>query len=148
MATLNVVAQGSHVSSDSRLFLNVLVTDQDGAPINGLKNANFKVAQLAPDFDSDIGITLVQDLGATFSELARVYRRLRNNWASAGDGTFAFHISAWAWPRRPGAGAFSCPQVVAVAVTAAAAPWICSLCCSYLPGSEVRRAVSMSTSRA
>ena len=92
MATLNVVAQGSHVSSDSRLFLSVLVTDQDGTPISGLKKPNFKVAQLAPDFDSDIGITLVQDLGASFSELAGVYRVMRTNWASGRDGTFAFHI--------------------------------------------------------
>ena len=92
MATLNVVAQGSYVSSDSRLFLNVLVTDHDGTPISGLKKANFKVAQLAPDFDNDIGITLVQDLGATASSLTGVYRVMRHGWTSGRDGTFAFHI--------------------------------------------------------
>jgi len=87
---LQVAAQGALLKDDDRLMFAVRVVDADGAPVVGLKKANFKVFQLGHMF-GDMSNFFVVELG-TVAGLEGMYHLVRKNWSLVPNGTIPFYV--------------------------------------------------------
>lgn len=87
---LQVSAQGALLKDDDRLMVAVRVLDADGAPVVGLKKANFKLFQLGHLFGS-MSSFFVVELG-TIAGLEGMYHLVRTNWSLVPNGTIPFYV--------------------------------------------------------
>lgn len=97
---LQVFAQGALLKDDDRLIVAVRVLDADGAPVVGLKKANFKLFQLGHLF-GDMSNFFVVELG-TIAGLEGMYHLVRKNWSLVPNGTIPFYVRAQKGAARSG----------------------------------------------
>lgn len=90
METLQVQAQGAHLSDSHILVLIVSVKEADGTPVEGLTLDNFSIQEMGQRFGS-LTPNVFQDLDA-LDDLKSVYQIGVHHWAPAVDGTFCHHV--------------------------------------------------------
>lgn len=97
---LTVEAQGAILKDDDRLIVAVRVRDASGAPIVGLKDANFTLWQLGHSF-SEISGTFVVEL-ESIAGLEGLYHVVRDKWSLAPNGTIPFYVRVARGPLSAG----------------------------------------------
>ncbi|WP_372013820.1 hypothetical protein [Pseudoxanthomonas sp. 10H] len=97
---LRVTAQGATLKDDERLIVVVHVADQEGAPVAGLKKANFRLWQMGHHF-SELGGCFVVEV-AGIAGLEGTYQLVREPWSLVGNGTIPFIVRVQKGAARSG----------------------------------------------
>ena len=98
---LQVTAQGATLKDDDRLIIVVRVLDADGAPVTGLKKANFQLWQMAHLFGQSTGFFVVEI--DNLPGLEGLYHLVQKNWSLVGNGTIPFFVRVEKGTLRSGA---------------------------------------------
>ena len=83
-------AQGAIFKDDDRLMLVVRVQDAEGAPVTGLKKANFKWWQMGHFFGDVSGFFVVEIDNIPGCE--GLYHLVRSQWSTVGNGTIPLFV--------------------------------------------------------
>jgi hypothetical protein len=98
---LHVSAQGAILKDDDRLMVVVRVLDDAGAPVTGLKKANFRLWQMGHLFGELSGFFVVEI--ENLPGLEGLYHLVRKPWSLVGNGTIPFFVRVQKGALRSGA---------------------------------------------
>lgn len=87
---LLVAAQGAILKDDDRLIVVVRVQDADGAPVTGLKKANFQLWQMGHLFGQSTSFFVVEI--ENIPGLEGLYHLVQKTWSLVGNGTIPFFV--------------------------------------------------------
>lgn len=106
---LHVSAQGAILKDDDRLMVVVRVLDDAGAPVTGLKKANFRLWQMGHLFGELSGFFVVEI--ENLPGLEGLYHLVRKPWSLVGNGTIPFFVRVQKGALRSGAALTSIVKV-------------------------------------
>ena len=98
---LTVTAQGAILKDDDRLIVVVRVQDADGAPVTGLKKANFQLWQMGHLFGQSTSFFVVEI--ENIPGLEGLYHLVQKTWSLVGNGTIPFFVRVEKGKLRSGA---------------------------------------------